>query len=132
MPRYDWNLVFDCHDPHALASFWLIALADYDFPGSDPDGPVGSPPAGSRNRSLPMADRTQNPGNTDPPDPNQPQRIDQGGQGQIAHPHEHHGPGTGQGSDGNAGYTQDQGAGGRPGRPRRTPRAGGRRATRAA
>ncbi|HVX43904.1 MAG TPA: VOC family protein [Mycobacteriales bacterium] len=46
MPRYDWNLVFDCHDPHALAEFWLTALAGYDFPGSDPDGPVGSPPPG--------------------------------------------------------------------------------------
>ena len=46
MPTYDLDIVFDCHDPHRLASFWLTALDGYDFPGSDPDRPAGSPPAG--------------------------------------------------------------------------------------
>lgn len=46
MIGYDLDLVFDCHDPHRLASFWLTALEGYDFPGSDPDRPAGAPPPG--------------------------------------------------------------------------------------
>ena len=43
---HDLNIVFDCTDPDAVSKFWLIALEGYDYPGSDPDGPPGSPPAG--------------------------------------------------------------------------------------
>ncbi len=40
------SIVFDCAEPDKLARFWLAALEGYDFPGSDPDGPPGSAPAG--------------------------------------------------------------------------------------
>lgn len=43
---YDIHIVFDCADPDKVARFWLTALAGYDYPGSDPDRPPGSPPAG--------------------------------------------------------------------------------------
>lgn len=43
---YDLNIVFDCADPDEVSRFWLVALEGYDYPGSDPDGPPGSPPAG--------------------------------------------------------------------------------------
>jgi hypothetical protein len=43
---HDISIVFDCHDPDRVARFWMAALDGYDYPGSDPDGPPGSPPAG--------------------------------------------------------------------------------------
>jgi hypothetical protein len=43
---YGIHIVFDCADVDKVARFWLIALDGYDFPGSDPAGPPGSPPPG--------------------------------------------------------------------------------------
>lgn len=43
---YDIHMVFDCLDPHRVATFWLAALEGYDFPGSRDDGMPGSPPEG--------------------------------------------------------------------------------------
>lgn len=44
--EYNVHIVFDCHDVDKVARFWLTALEGYNFPGSPPDAPVGSPPAG--------------------------------------------------------------------------------------
>jgi hypothetical protein len=43
---YDIHLVFDCADVDAVSRFWLTALQGYDYPGSPPDLPPGSPPHG--------------------------------------------------------------------------------------
>ncbi|WP_129669036.1 VOC family protein [Phytoactinopolyspora endophytica] len=43
---YEISFGFDCKDVDKLSRFWLTALEGYDYPGSDPAGPPGSPPAG--------------------------------------------------------------------------------------
>src|SRR5690606_12307057 len=43
---YDIHIVFDCADVDTVSRFWITALEGYDYPGSDPDRPPGSPPAG--------------------------------------------------------------------------------------
>lgn len=43
---YDIHIVFDCADVDTVSRFWLTALEGYDYPGSDPDRPPGSPPPG--------------------------------------------------------------------------------------
>lgn len=44
----DLQIVIDCTDPDAVSMFWLSALRGYDYPGSDPNRPPGSPPPGFR------------------------------------------------------------------------------------
>ena len=43
---YDIHIVFDCEDVDKVSRFWLTALEGYNYPGSPPDQPPGSPPAG--------------------------------------------------------------------------------------
>lgn len=43
---YDIHIVFDCADVDKVSQFWIVALEGYDYPGSDPDRPPGSPPIG--------------------------------------------------------------------------------------
>ena len=43
---YDVHIVFDCAAVEAVSRFWLTALPGYDYPGSPPDLPAGSPPHG--------------------------------------------------------------------------------------
>ncbi|MGW5360885.1 VOC family protein [Actinopolymorpha pittospori] len=43
---YDIHIVFDCKDVDKVSRFWLTALEGYNYPGSPPDQPPGSPPAG--------------------------------------------------------------------------------------
>ncbi|MFD2078464.1 hypothetical protein SAMN05421678_106143 [Actinopolymorpha cephalotaxi] len=43
---YDLHIVFDSHDVDKVSRFWLTALDGYNYPGSPPDQPAGSPPEG--------------------------------------------------------------------------------------
>jgi hypothetical protein len=43
---YDIHIVFDCADVDKVSRFWLTALEGYNYPGSPPDQPAGSPPEG--------------------------------------------------------------------------------------
>lgn len=43
---YDIHVVFDCRDVDKVSRFWLTALEGYNYPGSPPDQPPGSPPEG--------------------------------------------------------------------------------------
>ncbi|MEQ7124880.1 VOC family protein [Actinopolymorpha sp. B11F2] len=43
---YDIHIVFDCKDVDKVSRFWLTALEGYNYPGSPPDQPPGSPPEG--------------------------------------------------------------------------------------